>query len=208
MTDDEKSRRFEELALPHLDAAYNLARWLCGNANEAEDVVQESYLRAFRYFDSLRGGNARAWLLAIVRNTWYSEWSRRQDAAAMVPFDDTMDDAGPLAGWSDGMQGDPEALAMQHQDAQQVHGALAELPVPYREVLVLRELEDMSYGEIAAVAGIPVGTVMSRLSRGRRLLAAALREGRQRPGAAVGVVTDEVHGTDAGTARSGRKRGV
>lgn len=177
MTDGDKSRRFEEVVLPHLDAAYNLARWLCGNASEAEDVVQESCLRAFRYFDGLRGGNARAWLLTIVRNTWYSEWRRRHDAAPEVPFDDTMDDAQPLAGWSDGASNDPEALAMRQQDEQRVHRALAGLAVPYREVLVLRELQDMRYGDIAAVTGIPVGTVMSRLSRGRRLLAAALRGG-------------------------------
>lgn len=185
MTDGEKSRRFEEVALPHLDAAYNLARWLSGGASEAEDVVQEACLRAFRYFDGFRGGNARAWLLAIVRNTWYSEWSRRHDAATLVPFDDTMDDAGPLAGWSDGARSDPQALAMQRQDAERVHRALAALPVPLREVLVLRELEDMSYADIAMVAGIPVGTVMSRLSRGRRLLAAALRDGPPRPTSAA-----------------------
>lgn len=175
MTDGERTRRFEELALPHLDAAYNLARWLCGNASEAEDVVQESCLRAFRFFDGFRGGNARAWLLAIVRNTWYSEWSRRQQQASMVSFDDTMDDAGPLAGWDDGARNQPEALAMQHQDQEQVHRALAALAVPFREVLVLRELEDMSYGDIATVLDVPIGTVMSRLSRGRRLLAATLR---------------------------------
>ncbi|WHZ11677.1 MAG: RNA polymerase sigma factor RpoE [Burkholderiaceae bacterium] len=204
MTDGERSRRFEEVALPHLDAAYNLARWLSGSASEADDVVQESFLRAFRFFDGFRGGNARAWLLAIVRNTWYSEWNRRPDAA-LVPFDDAMDDAGPLAGWNDGARSDPETLAMQRQDAEQVHRALADLPVPYREVLVLRELEDMSYGDIAAVAGIPVGTVMSRLSRGRRLLAAALRDRQQRPGIASGTATGAAQGADIGAARAGRR---
>ena len=186
MTDGERSRRFEEVALPHLDAAYNLARWLSGSAGDAEDVVQEAFLRAFRFFDGFRGGNARAWLLAIVRNTWHSEWSRRRDAV-LVPFDDTMDDARPLHGWNDGVASDPETLAMQRQDADRVHRALAALPVPFREVLVLRELEDMSYGDIAAVAGVPVGTVMSRLSRGRRLLAAELRDGPQRQGVATGA---------------------
>lgn len=175
MTDGERSRRFEQAVLPHLDAAYNLARWLSGNANEAGDVVQEAFLRALRFFDGWRGGNARAWLLAIVRNIWFTEWRRRQNAAPTVPFDDAQAEAALAALWLDGAQGNPEQLAMQHEDAAQVQHALATLALPYREVLVLRELEDMSYGDIAAVVGIPVGTVMSRLSRGRRLLAAALR---------------------------------
>lgn len=199
MTDGEKTRRFEELALPHLDAAYNLARWLCGNASEAEDVVQEAYLRAFRYFDGLRGGNARAWLLAIVRNTWFSEWRRRQDAAREVAFDDAWDDAEPLAGWSDGASDGPEALAIRNEDARRVHRALAGLAPPYREVLVLRELEDMSYADISTVAGIPIGTVMSRLSRGRRLLAAALRGARQ-SGDSGASAADEPHEADASAA--------
>lgn len=204
MTDGERSRRFEELALPHLDAAYNLARWLSGSASEADDVVQEAFLRAFRFFEGFRGGNARAWLLAIVRNTWYSEWSRRPDAA-LVPFDETMDDAGPLAGWNDGAASNPEALAMQRQDADRVHRALAALPVPFREVLVLRELEDMSYGDIAAVAGVPVGTVMSRLSRGRRLLAAALRGEWQRSAVAAGADRGEEGMGNAAAPRADRR---
>ncbi|MBS0505920.1 MAG: RNA polymerase sigma factor [Proteobacteria bacterium] len=178
MTDGERSRRFEEMVLPHLDAAYNLARWLSGNASEAEDVVQESFVRALRFFDGLRGDNARAWLLAIVRNTWFTEW-RRQDAAQAVPLDDVADEAALSTLWPGATPDNPERLAMQHEDAAQVQQALAALALPYREVLVLRELEDMSYGDIATVVGIPVGTVMSRLSRGRRLLAAALRGARQ-----------------------------
>lgn len=190
MTEGEKSRRFEQVALPHLDAAYNLARWLSGSSSEAEDVVQEACLRAFRYFDSLRGGNARAWLLAIVRNTWLTEWHRRRDAAQAAPLDELEGELAPLAGWSDGAGSDPEALAIRRQDGERVQRALADLPVPYREVLVLRELEDLSYGDIATVAGIPVGTVMSRLSRGRRLLAAALREGKPGSDTAAGSMHD------------------
>lgn len=198
MTDDERSRRFEELALPHLDAAYNLARWLSGNASEAEDLVQESCLRAFRYLDGFRGLNARAWLLAIVRNAWFSEWRRRQHETVLAEFDDTMDDAGPLTGWNDGAHLQPEALAMQHEDAERIRRALAALATPFREVLVLRELEDLSYADIAAVVGVPIGTVMSRLSRGRRLLGAALRAGR--PG------TDDAREADLrSTTRAGRR---
>jgi RNA polymerase sigma-70 factor (ECF subfamily) len=182
MTDRDKTRRFEEQALPHLDAAYNLARWLCGNASEAEDVVQDACLRAFRHFDGFRGVNARAWLLAIVRNTWFTQWRRRRNEAWDATYDDAIGGHAPLPGWFDPAGSDPEGLAIRQEDAQRVHRALAELPMQYREVLVLRELEDMSYGDIATVAGIPVGTVMSRLSRGRRLLGAALRP---RAGSAV-----------------------
>lgn len=175
MPHDDNTRRFEELTLPHLDAAYNLARWLSGNSSEAEDVVQESYLRAFRYFSSLRGGNARAWLLAIVRRTWYDAWQKCKDAETGAVFDETVNDCEPLAGWNDPADNEPEAQAIRSEGIERVRRALAGLPVPFREVLVLRELQDLTYGEIAAIAGIPVGTVMSRLSRGRRLLAMALR---------------------------------
>lgn len=175
MTEDEKARRFEAVALPHLDAAYNLARWLSGSAVEAEDLVQEACLRALRYIDGLRDDNPRAWLLAIVRNTWFTEWRRRQGEAGREPFDELLDGGVQLAEWVDGNANDPETLAIHCEDAAAVQQALRALPVPYREVLVLRELEDMHYADIARVVGIPVGTVMSRLSRGRRLLAAALR---------------------------------
>jgi RNA polymerase sigma factor (sigma-70 family) len=169
---DERNRRFQQMALPHLDAAYNLARWLCGNANDADDVVQEAYLRAFRFFDTFRGDSMRPWLFAIVRRTWYTEWRRRASSEEVAEFDDTQDDT-PLDGWAGGGV-DPETLAIQAQDAQRVHAALEQLPVEYREVLVLRELEELSYREIATIASVPVGTVMSRLARGRRKLAGVL----------------------------------
>lgn len=171
-TDAARSRRFQQLALPHLDAAYNLARWLCGNSNDADDVVQEAFMRAFRFFDTFRGDSARPWLLAIVRRTWYTEWRRRASSHEVVEFDDSMDDA-TFDGWSAGGD-DPQALLIRGEDAKQVHEALAQLPVEYREVLILREFEEMGYREIAAVADVPIGTVMSRLARGRRKLAALL----------------------------------
>ncbi|WP_408175600.1 MULTISPECIES: RNA polymerase sigma factor [Paraburkholderia] len=169
-----RSRRFQQMALPHLDAAYNLARWLCGNASDADDVVQEAFMRAFRFFDTFRGDSARPWLLAIVRRTWYTEWRRRASSHETVEFDDTMDDA-TFDGWSVG-GADPQALLIRDEDSKLVHEALAQLPVEYREVLMLRELEEMGYKEIAAVADVPIGTVMSRLARGRRKLAALLME--------------------------------
>ncbi|WP_224788559.1 RNA polymerase sigma factor [Pandoraea terrae] len=175
MIPTEKSARFEALALPHLDAAYNLARWLTGSAGDADDVVQDAYLRAFRFFDRFEGDNARAWLLAIVRNTWFTEWRRRADAADATPYDETLHGDERLPGWDDESGNDPETLAVQRDEIELVHRALEALPVAYREVLVLRELEDMSYRDIVTVVGVPIGTVMSRLSRGRRLLGAAVR---------------------------------
>nr|WP_115782828.1 RNA polymerase sigma factor [Paraburkholderia caffeinilytica] len=170
--DAARSRRFQQLALPHLDAAYNLARWLCGNPNDADDVVQEAFMRAFRFFDTFRGDSARPWLLAIVRRTWYTEWRRRASSHEVVEFDDSMDDA-TFDGWTAG-GADPQTLLIRDEDTKLVHEALAQLPVEYREVLILRELEEMGYREIAMVADVPIGTVMSRLARGRRKLAALL----------------------------------
>ena len=170
--DAARSSRFQQLALPHLDAAYNLARWLSGNASDADDVVQEAFMRAFRFFDTFRGDSARPWLLAIVRRTWYTEWRRRASSHDVVEFDDTMDDA-TFDGWSAG-GADPQALLIRDEESNLVHEALAQLPVEYREVLILRELEEMGYREIAIVADVPIGTVMSRLARGRRKLAALL----------------------------------
>jgi RNA polymerase sigma factor (sigma-70 family) len=174
--DAERSRRFQQLALPHLDAAYNLARWLAGNGNDAEDIVQEAFMRAFRFFDSFHGENARPWLLAIVRRTWYDEWARRASSREIAAFDDEIDRADETAidGWG-GSPSDPQALLIREEDTRLVHEALARLPVEFREVLILRELEDMSYRDIAAVADLPIGTVMSRLTRGRRKLAAVLQ---------------------------------
>jgi RNA polymerase sigma factor (sigma-70 family) len=167
-----RSRRFQLLAMPHLDAAYNLARWLSRNPGDAEDIAQEAYLRAFRFFDTFRGDTARPWLLAIVRRVWYDEWRRRTTSEEVTPFDELRDDT-PPEGWETASV-DPETLAMRAEDARSVQDALQRLPVEYREVLVLREMEDLSYREIAGIVDVPVGTVMSRLARGRRRLATLL----------------------------------
>jgi RNA polymerase sigma-70 factor (ECF subfamily) len=157
---------FEEVVLPHLDAAFNYARWLTRSDADAEDVVQDAYVRAIRFFSSLRSDDARAWLLTIVRNTWYGRFSHAR-AHQTAEYDDTEHDQ-PDHGLG------PEALAMQREAVENVQRAIHELPVDFREVIVLRELEGLSYKEIAAVIGIPIGTVMSRLARARERLLAIL----------------------------------
>ena len=170
MGDDENWRRFEQLALPHLDAAYNLARWLTHNDHDAQDVVQEAAMRAMRYIHGLRGDGARAWLLQIVRHTCYS-WLRANRPAEQLVFDDfdqaSQNIPAPAAD-------EPPAVAMRRAERAQIDAAIAGLPIPFREVLVLRELEDLSYTDIARIADIPIGTVMSRLSRARSLMRSAL----------------------------------
>ena len=160
MPEPSKRRRFEEAALPHLDAAYNLARWLTRDGHDAEDVVQEAYLRAFKFFDGFRGGDARAWLLQVVRHTCYTWLQQHRAPELTTPFDEELHGAA-----SEDLN--PEQLVLRRADQQRVREAVEALPVPFREVIVLRELEGLSYQEIAAVAGIPVGTVMSRLARAR-----------------------------------------
>jgi len=149
-----------ELLLSHLDAAYNLARWLVRNGEDAEDVVQEAYLRAFQYSGGFRGGDARAWLLTIVRNTSY-RWVRKTRAYEPVTqFDENRHT-------SDSETSNPEVLLLQKADKQLLEKALNELPVRFREILVLRELEGLAYKEIAEIMGMPMGSVMSTLSRAR-----------------------------------------
>jgi RNA polymerase sigma-70 factor (ECF subfamily) len=153
-------RRFEEAVMPHLNAAFNYARWLTRNEAEAEDVVQEACLKGLRFVSSLRDGDARPWLFAIVRNTWYTRASRAANAPTTTPAADPADDAL-----------DPEQRLVQRDTVARVRGALERLPVEYREVVLLREIEGLSYKEIAAAVHVPIGTVMSRLFRGRdRLL--------------------------------------
>jgi RNA polymerase sigma-70 factor, ECF subfamily len=160
--------RFESVVLPHLDAAYALARWLTRNDADAADVVQEAVLRAFRYFDTYREGDAKSWILRIVRRTCYS-WLERNRPADVVPLDDeeVLDDriAGvPVAA------GNTEALLQNRSDLRRLDVLIEALPAPLREVIVLRELQEFGYREIADITGVPIGTVMSRLHRARSAL--------------------------------------
>ena len=152
---------FEATLLPHLSAAYNFARWLLRDQSGAEDVVQESYLRALKYFSGYHGGDSRAWLLTIVRNTSYN-WLRQNRARELInPIDDATE---ALAATNDA---NPETVLLQRIDQDLLREALSELPIEFREVLILREMEELSYKEIAALAELPIGTVMSRLARAR-----------------------------------------
>jgi RNA polymerase sigma-70 factor (ECF subfamily) len=158
-----KLTSFEDAVLPHLDAAYNLARWLTRNDADAHDVVQEAYLRAFRFFSSFNGIDGRAWLLGIVRNTSYTWMQQNRSLALSVSLDDEIYEI-------ESNELNPEALLQQTTDGKMVREALEKLPLEFREVLVLRELEEFSYKEIAQITGVPIGTVMSRLARGRKRL--------------------------------------
>ena len=161
---------FEQAVLPHLDAAYNLARWLTRDQQDAEDVVQEAFLRALRHFDSFKGGDARPWLLAIVRNTYYT-WRKHNRMPEEEPL--LEEDKHPAAGDSS----DPEMLLLKETDRQLIQSALRRLPREFLEVIVLREFEELSYKQIAEVIQIPTGTVMSRLARARKRLVRVLLAG-------------------------------
>jgi RNA polymerase sigma-70 factor (ECF subfamily) len=160
--------RFEQVVLPHLDAAYNLARWLIRSPADAEDAVQEACVRALRFFDGFRGGDSRAWLLKIVRNTCYSWVKKNRPAELSDEFDETVHSR-------ESVQDDAEAKLVSRAESEAVQKALAALPVAFREVLVLREIENLSYKEISDVMGVPMGTVMSSLSRARQRLREELR---------------------------------
>jgi RNA polymerase sigma-70 factor (ECF subfamily) len=164
VNESDQQSQFEATVLPHLDAAYNLARWLAGNDHDAADIVQEASLRAFRFVAGFRGGNSRSWLLTIVRNTAYT-WLKKNHAAKVIHVTDEelteMEDPTAVAA---------DAMLLKNASVEVLRTAIEALPVEYREALVLRELEGLAYKEIAGVAGVPIGTVMSRLARARKQL--------------------------------------
>jgi RNA polymerase sigma factor (sigma-70 family) len=155
-------RTFEDVVVPHLDAAFNYARWLARNEADAEDIVQDAAVRALRFFPTLRSDSARSWLLTIVRNAWHARIAGHGSRLVSAEYDMPDEDADDHP--------DPEALVIQREQVERVRRAVEQLPVEFREVIVLRELEGCSYKEIATIVGIPVGTVMSRLSRARERL--------------------------------------
>ena len=167
MHEQDKQALFDSIIMPHVDAAYNLAHWLTHNAHDAEDVVQDALLRAFKFLEGFRGTNSRAWLLTIVRNACYSWLEKNRKGASDTEFDEQLH--GPEL-----LDMDVDANSLSKADEQMVRDAIDELPLEYREALVLRELEGMSYKEISEISKIPIGTVMSRIARARKALATRL----------------------------------
>jgi len=159
----DKLARFEQTIVPHLDAAYNLARWLARNEHDAEDVAQEACLRAFKFFDNFRGGDGRVWLLTIVRNTCYTWLRQNRPHETISSFDEKIHTP-------DSDASNPATLALQSANDQMLRQSLEDLSTEFREIVILRDLEGLSYKEIADIAGIPLGTVMSRLARARERL--------------------------------------
>ena len=165
MQDETKVARFELLVVPHMKAAYNLARWLTRNDHDAEDVVQEAYMRAYRFFDGFQGGDTRAWLFTIVRNACHTMLQKNSRLSYEEDLE-TVEASAPS----------PEAVVMESINREALRRAIEELPAEFREAIVLREMEGLSYKEISAITGVPVGTVMSRLARARNRLAKAFGE--------------------------------
>ena len=175
---DRSRTQFEELMLPHLNAAYGLARWMMRNPDEADDAVRDGYLRAWEHFDGYQGDGEKAWLLTIVRNVCLTRLKRSRQSAKAVFIDDVLGQAEQAMAQnsSDRSLSDPETAAIAKAERNEVHHALKRLPTSFREILVLREFEELSYQEIARVIGIPIGTVMSRLARARSTLKSLLVE--------------------------------
>jgi RNA polymerase sigma-70 factor (ECF subfamily) len=170
--DDDRTRRFHEAALPHLNDLYTLARYLMRNPDDAEDAVQKCYLRGLRYFDSYRGPAMKPWLLAILRNIYLSEFVRRGKQEPLTEYSDDESISEQMAKWQE-PQASPEGALIAQHDAAAMRWVVDALPSPFREVIVLREMNELSYKEIAAVESVPVGTVMSRLARARAMLKSA-----------------------------------
>ena len=166
-----RAGRFHDLALPHLDEVYSLARYLLGNAVDADDAVQECYLRAYRHFDTYRGPEIKPWLFAILRNVCHSARARSAAAPQSAGTAEDIDEAAvPI--WNE-MAETPEKAVLRRHDADTIRKLITALPLPFREVIILREIDDLSYREIADIVGVPVGTVMSRLARARAMLRTA-----------------------------------
>jgi RNA polymerase sigma-70 factor (ECF subfamily) len=163
----DRARRFRDAALPHLDDVYTLARYLLRNAADADDAVQECYLRAFRHFDGFRGQAIKPWLMAILRNVCHAEFARRSGPVSVGAEADVAEDASPL--WQEDAH-TAEAEMLRQQDGETIRGLLDALPEPFREAIVLRDINDLSYRDIAEAVGAPVGTIMSRLARARSML--------------------------------------
>jgi len=177
--DPEKARRFRDAALPHLDDAYTLARYLLRDATDAEDAVQECYLRAFKHFDSYRGPAMKPWLFAILRNVCRAEFSRRASTPT-APIEDVAETAEQTPLWHEAQE-TPEAQMLRRWDADTIRRLVSALAEPFRETFVLREINNLSYREIADVAEVPVGTVMSRLARARAMLRSAWMAEEEQP---------------------------
>ena len=177
--DPEKARRFRDAALPHLDDVYTLARYLLRDGADAEDAVQECYLRALRHFDSYRGPAMKPWLFAILRNVCRAEFARRASSPT-APIDDVPDDAEQTPLWHEAQE-TPEAQMLHRWESTTIGRLVAALAEPFRETLVLREIHDLSYREIADIVGAPVGTVMSRLARARAMLRSAWMAEEEQP---------------------------
>jgi len=177
--DPDKARRFRDAALPHLDEAYTLARYLLRDATDAEDAVQECYLRAFKHFDSYRGPAMKPWLFAILRNVCRAEFARRASSPTAA-VEELPDSAAQPPLWSEGQE-TPETQLLRHRDATAIRRLVAALAEPFRETFVLREINNLSYREIADVAEVPVGTVMSRLARARAMLRTAWMAEEEQP---------------------------
>ena len=171
MIDSTKSKRFQTHVLPHMNSAFNLACWLTRNSHDAEDVVQEAYLRAFKFFDGFHGEDGRVWLLKIVRNTFYTWHQKNHVQNQNTLFDEELHsfEATDVAGMVHA-DNNPENMLMHRDRDRLLQQGIEALPLEFREVMVMRELEDLSYKQIANIVGIPIGTVMSRIGRGRKLL--------------------------------------